>query len=96
MFTRIHKELSSTNFRDWEVKWALEVDVDDWHFCIFTSKIKVRKLFPVAKHGPLWISNLFHTEHFCRVLISDVVQKWMALSLRKLHLFFLSAFKNYL
>lgn len=96
MFTGIHQELSSTNFRGWEVEWDLEMDVDDWHFCIFTSKIKVRRLFPVAQHGPLWTSDVPHTEHLCRVLVSDVLQKWMTLSLRKLHPLFLSASKNYL
>lgn len=72
------------------------MDVDDWHACIFTSKINVRRLFPVATHGPLWTSNVPHTEDLCKVLISDVLQRWMALSLGKLHPLFLSVSRNYL
>lgn len=76
-------------------EWSLEMHVYDWHVCIFTSKIKVRRLFSVATHGPPWTSNVPHTEDFCKVLMSDVLQRWMALSLGKLHPLFLSASKNY-
>lgn len=67
MLTDIHKDLSSTNFNssDWESEWDLEMDVDDWHVCIFILRNKSQKAFPVTTLGSLRTSNVPHTEDLC-------------------------------